>query len=477
MEDLTYIFSRVEDKKRDYARYDFSSQQDTALKTFFDLAQEFESLEDLYLVCVAVVKAHFGLETNLYMVDSKRVVLALVCTSNKGYQGSPDKLPPASIKLRNEAYVKNHSLFTPIFGKTLPKDVDAIEKKQELLGVLQVTPASTLSESEKFYFQKFANRIGYAIYNRILKQKNVEHLKFIESLVADIEHNVIVPNMAFRLFLRRLEAKILKNREIESVLKEKCSELAEGGTIDHMWRERIMAELQEVNRGLEDEYSNLERHNRNISLFVESLFRRSHFKEGRFVPQKRLCKFKEEIIDPQLERFKERFHSRGIDIDEHLGGVPYESLVAVADVGLISQVYANLFSNALKYTRTIYDGEGNPRKFIAFGQEILKDYFGSGNDGIKFNVFSTGPHIPPDERERIFEEGYRGSDAGGVPGTGHGLSFVKRAVEMHDGVVGYEPTHLGNNFYFILPNPDPHLSQSRSLSERSGDPDSSGIGG
>jgi signal transduction histidine kinase len=450
MEDLAYIFSRVKDKKRDYAQYDFSNQQDNALKCFFDLAQEFESLEDLYLVCVAVVKTHFGLDTSLYMVDSKREVLVLVCTSKKGYQGSPDKLPPASIELGNEAFVENRSLFTPIFGKTLPKDVDATAKKQELLGMLQVTPGSNLSESEKFYFQKFANRIGYAIYNRILKQRNIEHLKFIQSLVADIEHNVIVPNMAFRLFLRRLEAKIRKNREIESVLQEKCSELAEGGMVDHTWQERVMAELKEVNRGLEEEYSNIERHNRNISLFVESLFRRSHFKEGRFIPQKRLCRFKQEIIDPQLERFKESFHLRGIAIDEHLGGVPYESLVAVADVGLISQVYANLFSNALKYTQTVYDGSGNPRKFLAFGQEILKDYFGSGKDGIKFNVFTTGPHIPPDQRGLIFEEGYRGADAAGVPGTGHGLSFVKRAVEMHDGVVGYEPTPLGNNFYFIL---------------------------
>jgi signal transduction histidine kinase len=451
MENLAYIFSRVKDKKRDYAQYDFSNHQDSALKTFFDLAQEFESLEDLYLVCVAVVKTHFGLDTNLYLVDSKREVLVLVCTSKKGYQGSPDKLPPASIKMLHEAFIENESLFTPIFGKTATQDVGASTKKQELLGMLQVTPGGNLSESEKFYFQKFANRIGYAIYNRILKQRNVEHLKFIESLVADIEHNVVVPNMAFRLFLRRLEAKIRKNREIESVLQEKCSELVADGTVDHTWQKRVMAELQEVNRGLEDEYSNIERHNRNISLFVESLFRRSHFKEGRFIPQKRLCKFKEEIIDPQLERFKERFHSRSIAIDEHLGGVPDESLVAVADVGLISQVYANLFSNALKYTRTVHDGEGNPRTFVAFGQEVLKDYFGSGQDGIKFNVFSTGPHIPPDERDRIFEEGYRGADAGGVPGTGHGLSFVKRAVEMHDGVVGYEPTPLGNNFFFILP--------------------------
>jgi hypothetical protein len=130
MEDLTYIFSRIEDKKRDYAQYDFSNQQDNALKTFFDLAQEFESLEDLYRVCVAVPKTHFGLDTNMYLVDNKREVLVLVCTSKEGYQGSPDKLPPVGIKLTNEAVIDNSSLFTPIFGKMVPKEVGASTKRK-----------------------------------------------------------------------------------------------------------------------------------------------------------------------------------------------------------------------------------------------------------------------------------------------------------------------------------------------------------
>jgi signal transduction histidine kinase len=59
--------------------------------------------------------------------------------------------------------------------------------------------------------------------------------------------------------------------------------------------------------------------------------------------------------------------------------------------------------------------------------------------------------VPPEERDVIFDEGYRGSHARGEPGTGHGLSFVKSVVRIHGGVVGYEATHLGNNFYFILP--------------------------
>ena len=451
MENLARIFLRVDDKKRNYIRYNFSSEQDSVLKTFFDLAQEFDSLEDLYRVSVAVPKAHFGLDTKLYVSDRRRQVLVLVCTSTEGYLGSPEKLPPADIETPKAAFIENESFFTPIFGKRVIAEAENIEDEQELLGMLEISPGSDLTANEQLFFQKYANRIGYSLYNRILSQRNIEHLKFINSLVADIEHNVIVPNMAFILFLRRLQGKIRKNREIESMLREKCKEIAEGGTLDYHWQEGVMAELQEVNRGLEEEFNNIENHNRNISLFVESLFRRSHFQEGRFIPQKRLCNFRKEIIEPQLERFRERFSSRGIAIDDRLGGVPDESVVAVVDVGLISQVYSNLFSNALKYTRVAQDADGAQKKFIAYGQEIVGDYFGSGRDGIKFNVFNTGPHIPPEERERIFEDGYRGSKADGQPGTGHGLSFVKRAVELHDGVVGYEPTPLGNNFYFILP--------------------------
>jgi signal transduction histidine kinase len=451
MENLTRIFSRVADKKRDYARYHFSTEQDSVLKTFFDLAQEFDSLEDLYRVCVAVPKAHFRLDTNLYVSDERRQELVLVCTSTEGYLGSPAKLPPAVIKPAKQAFIENESFFTPIFGKMVMAEVENTEEQQELLGMLEIRPGSGLTTSEQLFFQKYANRIGYSLDNRILTQRNIEHLSFINSLVADIEHNVIVPNMAFRLFLRRLQGKIRKNREIESMLGEKCKELAEGGTLDHDWQERVMAELQEVNRGLEEEFNNIDNHNRNISLFVESLFRRSHFQEGRFIPQKRLCNFRKEIIEPQLERFRERFSSKGIAIDDRLGGVPDESVLAVVDVGLISQVYANLFSNAFKYARVAQDVDGAEKKIIAYGQEILKDYFGAGRDGVKFNVFNTGPHIPFEERERIFKHGYRGAQAGGEPGTGHGLSFVKRAVEIHEGVVGYEPTPLGNNFYFILP--------------------------
>jgi signal transduction histidine kinase len=141
----------------------------------------------------------------------------------------------------------------------------------------------------------------------------------------------------------------------------------------------------------------------------------------------------------------------GISVNYQQSGIPDQETISVVDVGLMAQVYANLFSNALKYTEEITTSSNEKKKYVSYGHEIIMDYFGPGKDGIKYNVFSTGPHIPVEERSRIFEDEYRGSNVLQRPGTGHGLAFIKVAVELHGGVVGYEPTQYGNNFFLILP--------------------------
>ena len=99
-----------------------------------------------------------------------------------------------------------------------------------------------------------------------------------------------------------------------------------------------------------------------------------------------------------------KLRERGIEIDESLGGVPEEDFTLMVDKGLISQVYANLFSNAVKYTRPTPWG----RKYVSYGRRLIPDFFEPGKDGVRFNVFSSGPHIPPKDKALIFEEGYRG---------------------------------------------------------------------
>jgi signal transduction histidine kinase len=138
-----------------------------------------------------------------------------------------------------------------------------------------------------------------------------------------------------------------------------------------------------------------------------------------------------------------------------------EEFSILVDIGLLAQVYANLFSNAAKYTKEIIDHAGQPRKAMAYGREVVENFIRPGQKGIKFNVFTTGPALSQEQGDRLFQEGMRGDDNPNVPGTGHGLSFIRLVVEMHGGQVGYEPTPEGNNFFFILPLP--HLDYPPAL--------------
>jgi signal transduction histidine kinase len=142
----------------------------------------------------------------------------------------------------------------------------------------------------------------------------------------------------------------------------------------------------------------------------------------------------------------DKLGERHIEIDTRAGVMPDEDLPLSVDKGLMAQVYNNLFSNAVKYTRRNQEG----RKYMAYGRDLLQDYFGPGKDGVKFSVFTTGPHIPSEDVPHIFDEGYRGRNVDGEVGTGRGLYFVRNVVETHGGEVGYEATPGGNNFYFVL---------------------------
>ena len=441
------IIQRIKDKKTTYQEYDFTQTESSALMTFFDLAQELESIEDFYRLCVSIPKVFFNLDAGIFIIDSKLNKMVLVATTT----GEPAQYiftMDEDIQTTDSPFYTDYgTILFGLKGNRLLIDQIPERVRKGILGFLEIFPVHRLNNNLEFFLQKYANRIGFNLHNRFLFEKNVEHLKFIRSLVTDIEHNVIVPNMVFKLFLRRLKGKIYKNREIERFLIQHTSE----DVCDGLCMEHLFDELREVNKGLKEEYENIEKHYRNTSLFLETLLRRGHFDHGKLTLRKMPCNMKRDVVQPQLERFIEDFRGRNIVIDDRFSGIPDEDVISVVDIGLIAQVYANLFSNAVKYTEEVVNQYGERKKYIAYGREILKNHFGEGRNGIKYNVFSTGRHIEPEERDKIFTEGYRGTNISFKPGTGHGLSFVKNAVEIHGGEVGYEATPLGNNFYFILP--------------------------
>jgi signal transduction histidine kinase len=439
MASIDYIIQRIESKKHDYIKYDFSRTENNAFTTFFDLAQEFEEIDDFYSLCVFVPKVFFNLDARLYLIESKLQQIVLVSkTVDDDYE--LQKPPPLHIKPDKSPYYAHTSLVLTIRGNRFLIDQLPFKIEDNVLGLLEVYHAKDFGPHQELFFEKYANRIGFNLHNRLLFEKNIEHLKFIRSLVADIEHNIIAPNMIYKLYLKHLRKKIQKNMELETLLSNSLENT-----------EYISSELTETNRGLMEELENIEKHHKHMSLFLETLLRRSHFDKGRLTLLKKTCNMDKDVIQPQLERFIERFRNMGISIDDQVSGIPDAEIVSVVDIGLLSQVYANLFSNALKYTQQVITHNGDSKKSISYGREIIRDFFGPGKDGLKYNVFTTGAHIKPEEREKIFEDGYRGSNVAKSPGTGHGLTFIKNAIEMHGGTFGYEATQYGNNFYFIIP--------------------------
>lgn len=105
------------------------------------------------------------------------------------------------------------------------------------------------------------------------------------------------------------------------------------------------------------------------------------------------------------------------------------------------QAVLNVVNNAIKYT---------PER----GRVAVRLLVGPEQYGIA--VSDTGPGIPKEEQERVFEPFYRASTRGEVEGTGLGLALVKRVLEAHGGGVRLRSRLAqGSTFLLLLPRPRP----------------------
>jgi len=102
---------------------------------------------------------------------------------------------------------------------------------------------------------------------------------------------------------------------------------------------------------------------------------------------------------------------------------PDEVKDAFADERLLQHVFINLLANAVKYSPA-----GSKVHF-----EIERD-----GDNAVCRIRDHGMGIPEADIERLFSAFYRGRNAGNVPGTGLGLTIVKRCVELHRGKIQVE---------------------------------------
>lgn len=441
-ERIALVVERIETKFLDYDGYDFSRRQILALNIFFELSQEVRGREMFYAVCMAIPQALFGLESTMYLLEDEETFALAACSSGKCDR---DSTRPWSEFMNERLTIQGESMYLPIRGNPEYNDMLAFEPPHNLLGSFVMRPCSGLPGHARLFLEKYVNRVGYQLHHRIIRARNREHIAFIKSMVQDIGHNVIVPNMYFKLYFNRLKRKI---EQLHLTTTSILTELNRNANRDLV---REGNKLAEIAGGIEAQYQEIYSHYESTSMFLETLLRRRHFEEGRYVLEKRDVNLRTTVIDPVIERFRHRFEEQRI----HLAlapECPEDRVIRLAlDRGLISQVLDNLLSNALKYTERAPVPEDGKEKRATYGWKVLDDFFGPGKSGIRLWITSSGGPLDLNEPMDVFKPGFRADNVAHKSGTGRGLYFVRQVVELHGGRVFYAHTDQGNEFSFVLP--------------------------
>jgi len=448
--DLHQALELIERKEQDYTAYKFRTKETMAIFAFFDLAQEFAALNNLYRIAVAVIHFFFDYESCIYTIRPEDRALMLQCCTVEGLLDPPEPAR-ADVVIHDSPYRAGSSFLFPIIGKQVLADKVPLFLDNQIIGMLEIYPVKRMSEHESLFFQKYANRVGYNMHNKLVVEQNIEHIRFINQLVSDIEHNVITPNLYYKAFLINMKKNLNKHH---SNLEGLSSILPKSGAHGHVSEEEIIKavdNLRSIHQDMGKKMEDFESHFNHLSLFIETLFRGGHFKAGGYVLKRRPYNLQKDIFLPELEHYRKRLTDRGIDIIEPSHLPSDEDLTVFIDLGLMAQVFANLLSNALKYCQPALDENGDYRRYISYNIEVAGQEPHEIRNAFKFNLFSTGKPISTKESLLIFEDGYRIAEDNTTGSSGHGLHFINNIVQLHGGHAGCKPRENGNDFYIVIP--------------------------
>ncbi|WP_429122165.1 TMAO reductase system sensor histidine kinase/response regulator TorS [Aeromonas veronii] len=149
-----------------------------------------------------------------------------------------------------------------------------------------------------------------------------------------------------------------------------------------------------------------------------------------------------QLVDELSALFRPKAAAKGVTLA--LEYAPWLAPVVEGDLGKLRQVLGNLLGNAVKFTA---------RGQITLTVAPLVCHGPCAEPCIRFVVRDTGPGIPADEQEAVFEAfRQRKRDIGHLGGTGLGLAISRKLVTAMGGelILASEPGK-GCEFSFSLP--------------------------
>ena len=141
-----------------------------------------------------------------------------------------------------------------------------------------------------------------------------------------------------------------------------------------------------------------------------------------------------QLMTDVTRRFSLQAREKLVEIIERIEPVP----AIIGDPVKLSWVISNLLGNALRYTPAGGSIEVTAR---------------TNNDATRLEVADSGPGIPADMRDYIFERFVQyGADGAEKGSAGLGLSIVKEIVEAHGGRIFVEANNShGSRFIVEIP--------------------------
>lgn len=143
------------------------------------------------------------------------------------------------------------------------------------------------------------------------------------------------------------------------------------------------------------------------------------------------------LVRGVVDNFRPLAQERGVDLQARIPAWP---AIVTVDPQRISQVVANLLSNALRYVA---------------GGDTVTVAIRRTDSGSEVYVSDSGPGIDADELPHVFERFYRveKSRSRSAGGSGLGLAIAKELVETHGGRIWVESqVGQGAKFTFAIPS-------------------------
>ena len=199
----------------------------------------------------------------------------------------------------------------------------------------------------------------------------------------------------------------------------------------------------EINQKQHESLSRAHRQSKRLAVLINDLLDISRIESGRIEMKQEQVQI-DWIAKRRIEELRPQADEKSISL---ILETPPNLPIMIADADRIGQIFINLIGNAIKFT------PDNGKVTVRISKSSQN---GSEDNGFHVEVIDTGPGIPAEEREKVFDK-FR--QLGNVQtrqqgGSGLGLSIASGIVEAHGGKLWVDTGDNGQgcNFQFFIPS-------------------------